>query len=382
MAVLLFSGRMCLNAAEEENVVPVSVSDQYEDVLGYAQYYYYYDRQDMPLAVSDCEFSGLLASKAQIILEINTCVDYVDIIGVTGDGRYVNLSDAVEVAAGDEEIASYRNGRIYGVGEGMTELRLRYGSLEVGIPVTVNAYFDFEAMIEAMLSGEGEVSPCSVPGPQMQAVMSRAYEMYSVEWVTKDAFILNDGTKVGKGTTLRGLPYTQKNRCTVREFLFYHDKWETSGFYTFELRDNGCYWCEYGIDCTGLICWAWNLPVNGRNTFGTSKLWDEIKDANSSKFEKVGAYTIPANATLSQSVNQAELYASYGQLNVGDAVVQRRDNGGHARLVLTNIRASEKVSFYEAHGNFPEIVTFSYDQLAYDHYCPFTIKTDFYNQYN
>ncbi|MDE7211638.1 MAG: hypothetical protein K2O03_09380 [Lachnospiraceae bacterium] len=368
---------------QSEDDVPVLVSDCFEDVLGYAEYYFYYDKPDMPLAVSDSDFSQLLISKSEIVLETNTCIDYVDVVGVTANGQYINLSNVVDVVAEDEDIATYWDGRIYGVGEGTTEIRLRYGSLEVGVSVTVKSYFDFEAMVQAMISGEEGISSYSVPGPEMQDVMTRAFEMDTVEWVTKQIFILNDGTEVALGTTLQGLPYTQKNRCTVKEFETFHKNWESNEFYSFERQENGHYWCKYGIDCSGFICAAWNLPVSGKYTYGTSDFWREIKDENSTKFEKVGDYKIAANATTtSGGVQQHEIYASYQYLNVGDAVVQRRSGGGHARLVMTNNRNTEMISFYEAYGNFPTIITVSYDRLTYDYYCPFTIKTDFYNQYN
>lgn len=188
------------------------------------------------------------------------------------------------------------------------------------------------------------------------------------------------------------MPYSQRknSRCTVKEFT---DSLEKSDFYEeFENKiddnndgiiDRKTYWARYGIDCSGFLCIAWNLPKSAANT---ETFWNAIKSGGN--YEKVGTYTLNSREDIStEAVSKDILKEAYMSLMPGDAVVSRykRPNGsiaGHSRLVTGVNKQTREVYMLEARYNFPQSICVSFDDLADEYYCPFAIKSGYYNIYN
>lgn len=144
------------------------------------------------------------------------------------------------------------------------------------------------------------------------------------------------------------------------------------------IRGGGYYDATYGIDCSGFVCNAWNVS----NDCNTQTFYDAIRLSNSSRFEKVGSYSAGGTYSVG-NVSKQELKTAYESLKAGDAIVTRRANEtGHARLVMSVDLTNKTVTTVEASGNFPNYATYTFDQLADDYYCPFTVKSSYYNSLN
>ena len=199
--------------------------------------------------------------------------------------------------------------------------------------------------------------------------------MWMVQWTTTAQFRLNDGTIVSAGTTLTGVPYSQLTQCNATEFLAALSNSSTNGFYTEHPRGN-YYDATYGVDCSGFVSKAWGIP---RDT--TAGFVSELYSSSSSKYEKVGSYSMPSSS-VTTGVSASSLTTAYAQMTETCAVVYRSTNGGHAMLIISNQPSNSRCTIIEAHNNFPSIVSYTYSQLANMHYCPFTVKTSYYNSYN
>mgnify|MGYP001037456501 CR=1 FL=1 len=359
--------------------MPVKVSDEYEEVLGYAEMEYqamFYDGNQTLAAANNTEYDicGLLTSKENLVFKTNGYKCFVDIVGVLSTGGYVNLSSQVEYHIKDEAIVEFSKGRIYAKNKGNTTIEVSYKGYKVTLYVEVIDFFNFDVMLYSQFE-ESNLSAFSLVPSQIIQTMTRANGVAHVRWTAKKKFRLNDGTYAEAGTVMEGMPYTQSVRCTVQEFLDYHAACniQDNGFYRENLQSSGYYWASYGIDCSGLICIAWNIPFDSTKGF-----WDGLKNPASKKYEKVGSYE--ASGDISGNSDREELKTAYASLKPGDAIVKRvSKTSGHARLV-TGIDVSEKrVYCLEAEGNFPENVIYTFDELAEDYYCPFVVKSDYYD---
>lgn len=377
------------NAAWETNTAAAA-----QELIGYSQeaFYDYLSeenasaKQAEPQDIAEYDICGLFPSKEEIVLDTNGCVDYIDIIGMLSDGGYVNLSNQVKITVEDDAVASYFRGRIYGEGTGTTVITAEYGGYEAAFQVSVKEYFDYDALMQELISG-GDASTYSLTSTQVQETMSRANSMMHYVWKAEARFRLNDGTYAEAGTQLEGMPYELlQKRCTLAEFIAYYNAWSTkdNGFYKENPRpkqdeETGetviYYDATYGIDCSGFLCNAWNISSYDVNT---QSFYDAVCSSNSSCFEKVGSYS--ANGTYSVgNVSKSELKTAYASLKAGDAIVRRKSNGGHARLVMSVNLTNQTVTTVEAFGNFPNYATYTFDQLADDYYCPFAVKSSYYN---
>jgi hypothetical protein len=387
-----------------EITLPVQESENYEDVLGYALQNYNatfcekevevieaMEIEESQRDLEEYEITSLMASVEEVVLQTNGRFTFVDIIGKLQSGNYVNLSTRVTYKVVDPEIVTCSRGRVYGVNVGTTEVLATYGNYEVSFKVTVQEFLDFNAMIQALIEGNG-IETFSLEPSQIIDTMNRANSVVHVRWHPVQQFRLNDGTyayPTYKNTTiwLEGMPYSQRagSRCTVSEFLNHVSEEEFYEEYEHKRwNDTSTYWAKYGIDCSGLLAIAWNIPLMNENT---KSFWEGINGTNSGKFEKVGTYST-SKSTYTNEVNQTELKNAYTFLKPGDAVVTRYEsinaNGigvpaGHARLVTGVNVDKREVHMLEARNNFPELICVSFDDLAAEYYCPFAIKSSYYN---
>lgn len=227
--MLLWSSPMDCRAAEPQAAQSSAAADSMEELIGYSQeaFYDYLSEEDGTAAqaeaqgITEYDICELLASKQEIVLAANGYVDYIDIIGRLSDGGYVNLSNQVEIAVADKTVASYFRGRLYGEGTGTTTVTAAYDGYTVSFQVSVEEYFDYDALMQQLISG-GAASTYSLTSTQIQQTMSRANSMKHYVWKAEADFRLNDGTIAKKGTQLEGMPYSQrKPRCTLAEFVAY-----------------------------------------------------------------------------------------------------------------------------------------------------------------
>ncbi|MDE7327604.1 MAG: hypothetical protein K2N63_15230 [Lachnospiraceae bacterium] len=380
-----------------ETEFPVKVSDNYEDVLGYAKQDYnmtFCEKEAEEVTnianqqeqVESYDICALIVSESNVILRKNGCFTFVDIVGELQTGGYVNLSDWAEYKVEDPSIATCSLGRIYGVNVGTTKVTAIYANYEVSFQVTIQEFMDYEAMMQEMIQGNG-VEAYSFTVSEMNTIMNRANGIAHFKWKPAKQFRLNDGSDVEKDTPLEGLPYSQNERCTVEEFS-YHLRY-SEDFY--DLHENkrykqpSTYWATYGIDCSGFLCVSWNVSMENN----TETYWNAIKNTKTERYEKVGTYSVKQQATSTGAVDQSELKEAYMLLMPGDAVVTRYErmnsNGtsvvtvGHARLVTGVNKKNKEVYMLEARNNFPEVICVSFDDLASEYYCPFAITSSYYN---
>lgn len=386
-------------AAEQELSQNANMADSVEELIGYSQeaFYDYLSEEDGTAAQAEAQAQGiteydiceLLASKQEIVLAANGYVDYIDIIGRLSNGEYVNLSNQVEIAVEDAAVASYFRGRIYGEGTGTTTVTAAYDGYTVSFQVSVEAFFDYDVLMQELISG-GDASAYSLTSTQIQETMSRANAMKHYVWKAEADFRLNDGKVAKLGTQLEGMPYSRdQTRCTLAQFAAYYNAWSTkdNGFYEEHSRTHldeetgetvTYYDATYGVDCSAFVCNAWNVSSNGVNT---KIFYDAIRLSNSPCFEKVGSYSAGGTYSVG-NVSKQELKTAYESLKAGDAIVLRKSNGGHARLVMSVDLTNKTVTTVEASGNFPNYATYTFDQLANEYYCPFTVKSSYYNSLN
>lgn len=372
------------NAAWEANTAAAA-----QELIGYSQeaFYDYLSeenasaKQAEPQDIAEYDICGLFPSKEEIVLDTNGCVDYIDIIGMLSDGGYVNLSNQVKITVEDDAVASYFRGRIYGEGTGTTVITAEYGGYEAAFQVSVKEYFDYDALMQELISG-GDASTYSLTSTQVQETMSRANSMMHYVWKAEARFRLNDGTYAEAGTQLEGMPYSQHNRCTLAEFIAAYTSGASDFYLEYpriskneETEETETYYdAAYGVDCSAFVCNAWNIS----NNFITSDFYSELQNSNSPYFEKVGTYSASGAYSVG-NVSKSELKTAYASLKAGDAIVRRKSNGGHARLVMSVNLTNQTVTTVEAFGNFPNYATYTFDQLADDYYCPFAVKSSYYN---
>lgn len=371
---------MSVYAYEEDS--RLSGGKEWEDYCVYGNAYYGYENAfNKPI---DVEIDELFVSKNNVKLRFSTFATFVDVIGITKGKQYVNLTNYVKAEVEDPSIVEYNRGKIRALKKGSTNIILSYKNCKAVISVTVDETMtDDEITALSLKSIKKENTKLkSVPGPSISDVMNRAYSMKNVSWSPEATFKGNSGTSYYAGTSLHGIPYSQRDpQCNASSFLNYYNDGLNNGFYDINVRkdsnDVAHYDATYGVDCSGLVSLSWNIPRHS-----TLEFFNHLKNSNDSRFEKIGNYTLSSNASTSSSVSQSQLISAYSSLSAGSAVVKRNTAGGHAMLVAINYPSQSYCVFIESCDDFVNYTTYDYSQLASNGYLPFSVKSSYYNQYN
>lgn len=203
--------------------------------------------------------------------------------------------------------------------------------------------------------------------------------MATIKWTpSKTIPYWSGGTRSFKaGTTYKGMPYTQNNRQNLATFK----KNLKNGKYVGPAK-SGTY---VGNDCSSAVRFAWINGIGAKISFSyTGNMFPGSKTGALA----VGSYS--ANSTTSTRTittknGTSKMYASYAQLNPGDAIFARVSGVvNHARLVtkVTGSGASGKVYCIEqcglsnSRGNTTWNVekAYTFKQLYSTYYIPITCK--------
>lgn len=360
----------------------------------------------------------------EVTIEESTMVENIDIVGHRINSDYVSVTGAVKGFSSDENVAIWQTGDlggfIYAIGQGTCTITLDYNGLKCDVVVKVLSTVDVQGMINQYIAeglalyGEDlayestyvdEDSPAasydislgieyrqerdrSLPGQSAITVAYRAQQILNVPWTPVLDYRLRNGSYAYANAQVTGVPYSQcaaSRQCNATQFISHYNDYNNgvnNSFYTADPVGNGKYNPRYGLDCSGLVSKAWGVPRETTETFFVA-----LRDGTTTKFEKVGSYSINSNAVVTTGVSQTTLLSIYPNLQSGQAVVKRCYNNsgdvvGHAMLVSANMPSLSKATFCHAYSNFPCYVTKTYDQLKNEYYCPFEINSSYYTQYN
>ena len=332
----------------------------------------YYDDETSDEAITDSVIA-LWCPQNHVEIKEAYMAEFIDVIALTDKNEYINISRIVDADYTEKGIVEYYNGRVKALKKGSTILKLSYKDLICSVEVTVKD--DAFDSMHANVNVGNSAGTNSVPGVDYSTVMGRASAMINVTWVAKKKFMLNDGTTAYAGTTLKGVPYSQKVQCNAAEFINYYNSGLTNGFYDL-IKRGSHYDAAYGVDCSGFVSKAWGIPRSSTDQFVS-----ELYSGTSTKYEKIGSYSL-LSSNDTTGISNSVLISAYANLTATCALVYREPNKGHAMLVAANNPNVQTCTIYEAKNNFPEIVTYTYAQLANWKYIPFTVKTSYYNAYN
>lgn len=190
----------------------VMISDNYEDVLGYAKQsdnltFCEKETEDvMSMAeqqelMKSYDICALTTSKSNVILPKNGCFTFVDVVGELQTGGYVNLSNQAEYKVADSSIVTCSRGRIYGLNVGTTEVTAVYADYEVDFQVMVQEFIDYDAMMQELIQEDG-MAAYSLVSTQIIDTMNRANAAAHVRWTTKQPFRLNDGNYTARAQSM------------------------------------------------------------------------------------------------------------------------------------------------------------------------------------
>ena len=160
-------------------------------------------------------------------------------------------------------------------------------------------------------------------------------EMATLKWspLVDIVYYENDSSKVfSKDITYKGLPYTMESgRNTIIN--------DPVGLFREQLDENGKYKGPtefnkyYGSDCSSSIVSTWKVCGYDTKATYTGNMLPNTND----KIACVGEYICDPNYQITSSIcyrnGSTLMYQAYGELKMGDALVKRLNDGGHARFV-------------------------------------------------
>lgn len=144
------------------------------------------------------------------------------------------------------------------------------------------------------------------------------------------------------GQIYQGIPYTHGSG-SLYSFISFAES-ENKGVYTLEgLTDQHMTGkcsssvnrrTRIGNDCADSVFWAWARVSNSINFNGTTAMTELYGCLKVGDYEFAGAnYRDIVTTGVCKDNGEDKMYACYAQMQGGDAVVQMRENGGHAAMV-------------------------------------------------
>lgn len=145
-----------------------------------------------------------------------------------------------------------------------------------------------------------------------------------------------------KGQIYQGIPYTHGSG-SLYSFLSFAES-EENGVYTLDgLTDQymtgNCSGsvnrrARIGNDCADSIFWAWGRVSNSISFGGTVSMTEPYGCLKVGDYAFSGSnYRDILTTDVCEATGQQQMYDCYAQMLGGDAVVQMRENGGHAAMV-------------------------------------------------
>lgn len=356
------------------NVFAVSVipgtmagSAAWEDLLGLSARNYYAEAGH---ETADPEYTivNLFASKGTVSLPALTYVDYVDMIALTDDGTYVNVSEWASAVVSDPDIVLYDRGLLHAQAQGETTVRVSYGGKTCEFTAVVETdddpTDDFDVTYE----------PASAVVPQ---VLFRVKECTSYTWTPTKNFEGWRGNEAGKegnnfkaNTTYSGLPYSQTPKQAypvVHSFATrsFTESLSAADFYSVYIDGEGRHMPMYGLDCSAFLSYCIGI---GRGT--TLTFIAGIADGT---YTAVGGYN-PATYITGTSIKifsssmKTEMIAAYAKLTAGSTAIVKN---GHCALVTGVNLSKQTVSTTEQTPAGTITQTYTYADLASYNYLPF-----------
>lgn len=316
--------------------------------------------------VNDFVFNNFFLSTDKVEIENNGESVFVDLVGLTSDGSYVNLSQDATWISDDMNVVYADFGRFLAQGKGKATVVVTFGNYKHDIEVIVKNNIDIEKKIDEIINSDiinSGISLSSLTDTERDTIRTNASRMCSQKWTpTSNIRGWRDKFTFTANTEYTGLPYSQTEyQCNETSFMKNLNNSGTSGFYnnyTRNLLGETKIMPKYGNDCSGLVSFSWNIPRNTTSGF--------LTDISKEKYPKVGIY--PYEKGVTEPPKEA-LKGAYRSLKYGDAVV----TDGHAFIIAIN-SGPTYVYCYEQTPYIAQYTIWTYDQLADGGYKPFSKK--------
>ena len=338
-------------------------SAAWEDLLGLSARNYYAEAGH---ETADPEYTvvNLFASKGTVSLPALTYVDYVDMIALTDDGTYVNVSEWASAVVSDPDIVLYDRGLLYAQAQGETNVRVSYGGKTC----------EFTAVVETDDDPTDDFDVTYEPQSATVAkVLARAQDCKGYTWTpTKDLVGWRKSKTYYANTTYTGLPYSQNTQAYPVVYTFATTSFTAAlsepDFYT-SVTTNGIVMPRYGLDCSAFLSYCIGINRVTTHTF--------IAGIANDTYTAVGSYD-PSDYITGTSINAfdadmvKEITAAYASLSPGStAIVQN----GHCALVIGANASTKSLTIMEQTplGTLKTTQSFSY--FAEKGYLPFRFTT-------
>ena len=290
--------------------------------------------------------------KTQITFSNNGLSEFIEIVGTNSDGETVNLTWAASKKISDQDVAIIIGDRIISRGKGLTDIQVTTGDFEKIISIEVLSDLDLESMIENKISDLPETN--GLTAAEREAIISKASDMYNVEWSPTQALISFDNMFIYETDKTYNIPYSQTanqiDEIKFKEMANSDDFYDSYKRYLKPYKRRVAM-PKYGSDCSGFVSFSWGVQRESTATF--------ISKIIKGKYPKVGSYD-PENLTYS------DLITSYSHMLPGDAVVRY----GHVILIAQNY--SDFAYCYEQIGLEIELTYWAHSDLASRGYMPFS----------
>ncbi len=319
-----------------------------------------------PIEFNEQTFKSYYISTDNVIFEHQGLSAFIDLIGVTFDDKYINISEYANWSSDNQEVAFADLGRIIADGKGNATVTVSYGDYNHKIKVNVKKYVDLQKMIDDI--NNEKISSFSLTPTEREEIRSRGMGMLNYLWIPNNNVRgWRNNYTFTSGNVYIGIPYSQTDyQCNLDDFKYNFNNPNTTGFYTNYTRtftysdgtSETIIMPKYGNDCSGFVSISWGISRQTTKSF--------LAGIKSGTYPKVGSYTYTDSSYPTASV----LETAYTSLDKGDAVVKN----GHTFLIAANDIPNSRVIAYEQTPYITRVQAWSYSDMASDGYLPFAKK--------
>ena len=361
--ICLWGGGFNTNKAIADSIISAEIASSIEEVKNRAAINYSTEIEstsffefEKEVLMRHLELKSITLDHTDITLETNGRFVFIDLIGATTDGQFINLSQYADWSSSNENVATAHMGRIIAEGKGEAIVNVKFQEFEGVIDVKVLNEIDIKEIInglEESHSMHSATTPTSISPTERMNIVNRAAQMVDYTWTpTKDlrGWRNEPNYKFVKGVTYIGIPYTQTEyQVNLNGFI---NSLGYSDFYDYYTRFN-IIMPKFGNDCSGFVSFSWDISRHTTYSFIEGILYGQ--------FSKVGNYDV-------NNPDELSLRLSYYNLQYGDAVVKE----GHTFLISGNDQSTMNVYVYEQTPPKARYIIWNYEQMALSGYMPFS----------